>query len=192
MGRKRTVSYYILNNRYLRRQNPRFGFQVPKNRYPVRFVLFYHPDIVHLVNFKSLTHGPPFGILDDTNRRDKAGCASLTNRLPSLRPRVHVFGHIHEAHGAEIRAWDPHFTAVAEIQSTDDKDMFVNTQSDNNEMCELRGTIPESEAGEGVERTVFVNASNWPSGPRSRRDGKNVGFGGKGFQPVIVDLKDNV
>jgi hypothetical protein len=45
------------------------------------------------------------------------------------------------------------------------------------------------EVGERVERTVFVNAANWPAGPRAWRAGR-IGFGGKGFQPVVVDLKD--
>lgn len=52
-----------------------------------------------------LTHGPPYEILDKTLLGEHVGCAALASKLPSLRPRLHVFGHIHEAHGAQIRQW---------------------------------------------------------------------------------------
>jgi len=40
------------------------------------------------------------------------------------------------------------------------------------------------------ERTVFANAANWPMGELSRRDGVRSPFGGPGFQPIVVDLKE--
>jgi Icc-related predicted phosphoesterase len=46
-----------------------------------------------------VTHGPPHGILDLTNRNDHAGSWTLLRRVYELRPRVHVFGHIHESAG---------------------------------------------------------------------------------------------
>src|SRR5262249_28918150 len=46
-----------------------------------------------------ITHGPPFGILDWTNRKEHAGSATLINRVHEVKPRLHVFGHIHEAAG---------------------------------------------------------------------------------------------
>jgi hypothetical protein len=39
------------------------------------------------------------------------------------------------------------------------------------------------------ERTVFVNAANWPMGRAAARRGIRV-FGGPGFQAVVIDLKD--
>lgn len=50
-----------------------------------------------------VTHGPPLGILDRTERGDQVGCADLLERVRQVRPRLHVFGHIHEAYGAEQR-----------------------------------------------------------------------------------------
>jgi Icc-related predicted phosphoesterase len=48
-----------------------------------------------------LTHSPPNGILDLTRRDKHAGCSVLAHTLPSLQQcRLHVFGHIHESHGA--------------------------------------------------------------------------------------------
>jgi Icc-related predicted phosphoesterase len=50
-----------------------------------------------------ITHGPPFGILDMTQRGVAAGCPQLARRILEVRPRLHVFGHIHESHGEAIR-----------------------------------------------------------------------------------------
>jgi Icc-related predicted phosphoesterase len=46
-----------------------------------------------------ITHGPPEGILDLTNRGDAAGCRDLLLCVYELEPQLHVFGHIHEAAG---------------------------------------------------------------------------------------------
>ena len=57
-----------------------------------------------------LTHGPPLGHLDHG-----AGCAVLLSTLWRVRPRLHVFGHIHTARGVERVRWDdvqPAFEAV--------------------------------------------------------------------------------
>jgi hypothetical protein len=44
-----------------------------------------------------VTHGPPFGRCDATRTAARAGCRHLLNRVQSrVRPRLHVFGHIHE------------------------------------------------------------------------------------------------
>lgn len=47
-----------------------------------------------------ITHGPPRGILDRTDRGDVVGCPDLANRIPYLTDlKLHIFGHIHEASG---------------------------------------------------------------------------------------------
>ncbi len=46
-----------------------------------------------------ITHGPPRGILDKTERGDTAGCDDLLEILWKIKPRLHVFGHIHEGYG---------------------------------------------------------------------------------------------
>jgi len=46
-----------------------------------------------------ITHGPPQGILDRTNRDEFAGCRDLFHRVFEVKPKLHVFGHIHEAAG---------------------------------------------------------------------------------------------
>jgi Icc-related predicted phosphoesterase len=46
-----------------------------------------------------VTHGPPLGILDKNTRGDETGCLDLRNALYKVRPRLHIFGHIHEGYG---------------------------------------------------------------------------------------------
>jgi Icc-related predicted phosphoesterase len=47
-----------------------------------------------------ITHGPPRGILDFTEYdRDHVGCPTLLDKVKQIKPKVHVFGHIHEARG---------------------------------------------------------------------------------------------
>ncbi len=47
-----------------------------------------------------ITHGPPYGILDEVLRDPRpVGCRDLLRRAEQVQPRVHVFGHIHEGYG---------------------------------------------------------------------------------------------
>jgi Icc-related predicted phosphoesterase len=46
-----------------------------------------------------LTHGPPAGVLDRTASGEAVGCADLAEAVERVRPKVHAFGHIHEAYG---------------------------------------------------------------------------------------------
>ena len=46
-----------------------------------------------------ITHGPPKLILDKTVNDDNAGCEALIGSVILKKPRVHTFGHIHEAYG---------------------------------------------------------------------------------------------
>lgn len=46
-----------------------------------------------------ITHGPPMQILDCTRRRLHVGCRHLRNALDRVKPKIHIFGHIHEEYG---------------------------------------------------------------------------------------------
>ena len=48
-----------------------------------------------------ITHGPPMGILDRV-WRDSVGCADLTAAVTRIKPKVHVFGHIHCGYGYKL------------------------------------------------------------------------------------------
>jgi len=122
-----------------------------------------------------LTHGPPANIFDKTRSGHRVGCEHLAACLPSLRPRLHVFGHIHEDHGAEIREWASSHSHAAIQEHVDETGANVIFSGDNS------------------ERTVFVNAANWPQGSKAwLPSGKKVSFGMGAYGPVIVDLLDVV
>jgi len=46
-----------------------------------------------------VTHGPPHGYGDIVYRGERVGCEDLTRQLDRVRPRLHLFGHIHEDKG---------------------------------------------------------------------------------------------
>jgi len=52
-----------------------------------------------------ITHGPPLGHGDEvkasysSNKGEKVGCYDLKEALKRVKPKVHVFGHIHEGYG---------------------------------------------------------------------------------------------
>jgi predicted phosphohydrolase len=55
-----------------------------------------------------ITHGPPHTILDETPRGDFAGCEELLEVVKRIKPKLHVFGHIHHSYG-RLRKWDIEF-----------------------------------------------------------------------------------
>ncbi len=48
-----------------------------------------------------MTHGPPFGYRDKTLRGEDVGCVDLREVVEEIRPKYHIFGHIHEAVGQD-------------------------------------------------------------------------------------------
>lgn len=51
-----------------------------------------------------ITHGPPLTILDQVNHMN-VGCGDLLEAVQArVRPRLHVFGHIHETYGTKSSA----------------------------------------------------------------------------------------
>ena len=51
-----------------------------------------------------ITHGPPHRILDQVDSRgpnayEYVGCELLMDKIRKIKPKVHVFGHIHEQSG---------------------------------------------------------------------------------------------
>jgi len=47
-----------------------------------------------------ITHGPPYGVRDKVEDRS-LGDIDLRNRVEVLRPKYHIFGHIHNGYGIE-------------------------------------------------------------------------------------------
>jgi Icc-related predicted phosphoesterase len=72
-----------------------FNGHAPK----MRRVAFMIPDDTDIL----ITHGPPLGVMDRVERfpNPSVGCNYLWDRVCEIKPKLHVFGHIHEAAGVE-------------------------------------------------------------------------------------------
>lgn len=51
-----------------------------------------------------VTHGPPMGVLDLASRQDESGyeqvgCRSLMKHIERVKPKFHIFGHVHSEKG---------------------------------------------------------------------------------------------
>ena len=57
------------------------------------------PDDVDIL----ITHGPPYKILDQCqNGIRHVGCVELLKKIKQIKPKLHIFGHIHESRGRQI------------------------------------------------------------------------------------------
>ncbi|KAL8666423.1 MAG: hypothetical protein Q9202_001446 [Teloschistes flavicans] len=98
-----------------------------------------------------MTHGPPAGILDETQNGDEVGCEHLMHAVRRCRPRLHCFGHIHEGWGAQRTDWIKDRSAIL----TFDPDQLIR------DGC---AAVDVSEDGGGEplrfgQETLFVNAA---------------------------------
>ena len=61
-----------------------------------------------------VTHGPPHGILDFVGYSGglRVGCEDLFDRVKIVKPRLHVFGHIHSAYGYKLSEGTEYFNAA--------------------------------------------------------------------------------
>lgn len=49
-----------------------------------------------------ISHGPPHGILDQNSDGDSVGSKALLKRIQQVKPKLVVFGHIHEQGGKQV------------------------------------------------------------------------------------------
>ena len=56
-----------------------------------------------------VTHMPPFNILDENLEGEPCGCIELRNKVLKVKPKIHVFGHIHEQGGKSLSNGDTKF-----------------------------------------------------------------------------------
>lgn len=56
-----------------------------------------------------ITHIPPYWILDRVNTWEHAGSNALAYRCGEIKPRLHVFGHIHEQGGRQVNLMNTRF-----------------------------------------------------------------------------------
>lgn len=46
-----------------------------------------------------ITHGPPYGVMDQVESGERVGCSDLLDATARCKPKLHIFGHIHEQYG---------------------------------------------------------------------------------------------
>lgn len=71
-----------------------WAFNLPRG-YKLAEIWAKIPDDIDVL----ITHTPPFGILDKIDDGESVGCEDLSEALKRVKPRVHVFGHVHEGYG---------------------------------------------------------------------------------------------
>jgi Icc-related predicted phosphoesterase len=126
-----------------------------------------------------LTHGPAMGILDFVPPDLNVGCEHLLRAVRRARPRVHLFGHIHEGWGARRGIWHDEDVDVAGMEGGV---RLEEVGTDVGEMLERRGAFVDvslsSEKPLRVgEETLFVNGSVMDVGYEARN------------APWVVDLE---
>ncbi len=62
-----------------------------------------HWDLVPQDTQVLITHTPPFGIKDQLDNKRQIGCEELSKKLEIIKPKFHVFGHIHNTYGLTHR-----------------------------------------------------------------------------------------
>lgn len=85
----------------------------------------------------AVTHGPPRGILDFASNGGRAGCEHLFRAVERARPRVHCYGHIHEAWGAYYGHW-----ADAEDAGADGAGSRASFSSESTDSMHSVGSAP--------------------------------------------------
>lgn len=63
-----------------------------------------------------ITHTPPYGILDKSSSGRSLGCEELLKKVWLVKPKIHVFGHIHQSYG-QLEREGVHFINAANLNS---------------------------------------------------------------------------
>jgi hypothetical protein len=109
-----------------------------------------------------MTHGPPMGVLDSIRTGEPVGCQHLLRAARRCKPRLHCFGHIHEAWGAQRVRWNEGEELDIKIEEhiAESEQVQVNTK----ESAESRAVEVDISKEGGAEvvfgkETLMVNAS---------------------------------
>lgn len=65
-----------------------------------------------------VTHGPPYGVLDQTPHGEHVGCVDMKDVLTRVKPRLHVFGHIHHMGGRQQQVGPTLFVNAAMLDES--------------------------------------------------------------------------
>lgn len=124
----------------------------------------YHPDKGHdfIMDGTSdtqtvdvvITHGPPRGIMDYTHSGERAGSPDLFRALAHARPRMHCFGHIHEAWGGKLVTWRDRTTAMpSHLTDIDNGRSFPIAK-----LSDMKDGVSQSLNGDGPPMKYFATS----------------------------------
>ena len=85
-----------------------------------------------------ITHGPAFGVLDTVAGKmwDNLGCQLLTDKIKTIKPKIHLCGHIHSGYGYFFDG-DTHFlnaSVLNEAYQYTNKPLTFEWNPDTNEI----------------------------------------------------------
>jgi Icc-related predicted phosphoesterase len=114
-----------------------WAFNLPKNGPELAAKWAAIPDNTDIL----ITHGPAFGVLDTVAGKmwDNLGCQLLTNKIKTIKPKIHVCGHIHSGYGYYFDG-DTHFinaSVLNEEYQYANKPITIDWNGETNEITFL-------------------------------------------------------
>jgi len=86
-----------------------WAFNLPRQGAELKAVWNMIPSDVDIL----VTHGPPHGHLDYVDySKQNVGCELLRDRINIIKPKIHVFGHIHSSYGYKFDGTTHFFNAA--------------------------------------------------------------------------------
>jgi len=114
-----------------------WAFNLPKNGVELAAKWDAIPDNTDIL----ITHGPAFGVLDTVAGKmwDNLGCQLLTDKIKTIKPKIHVCGHIHSGYGYYFDG-DTHFinaSVLNEAYQYTNKPITIDWNQETNEVTFL-------------------------------------------------------
>ena len=111
-----------------------WAFNLPKNGNELAAKWDAIPDNTDIL----ITHGPAFGVLDTVAGKmwDNLGCQLLTDKIKTIKPKIHLCGHIHSGYGYFFDG-DTHFlnaSVLNEAYQYTNKPLTFEWNPDTNEI----------------------------------------------------------
>jgi Icc-related predicted phosphoesterase len=110
-----------------------WAFNLPRNGVALEEKWFNIPNSTEIL----VTHGPPWGHCDVTPYGNlNVGCELLRVRVDELKPKIHVFGHVHSGYGYKFHE-GTHFinaSVLSERYQYSNKPITVDWNPETNEL----------------------------------------------------------
>jgi len=113
-----------------------WAFNLPRNGWQLAEKWNFIPENIDIL----ITHGPAFGNLDKViGRKDNLGCELLTERLKIVKPKIHIYGHIHSGYGYKFDGYTHYINAsvLNEEYIYTNKPLTIDWNKETNELIFL-------------------------------------------------------